>query len=71
MMFVQIMNCCLIITYYIARMAGAPSFGESGGYQSTIKMNFRGQDKKRPDPAVLGMNPNASVEDEYIQNLQQ
>lgn len=37
-------------------------------------MNFRGQDKKRPDPGQLGVNPNtnfASVEDEYIQNLYQ
>ena len=32
-------------------------------------MNFRGQDKSR-DPA-LGPNPNQSVEDEYIGNLQQ
>ena len=34
-------------------------------------MNFRGQEKKRPEPAVLGINPNLSVEDEYITNLQQ
>ena len=34
-------------------------------------MNFRGQEKKRPEPAVLGANPNLSVEDEYITNLQQ
>ena len=32
-------------------------------------MNFRGQDKTK-DPA-LGVNPNSSVEDEYIANLQQ
>ena len=37
-------------------------------------MNFRGQDKKRPDQGLLGTNPNtnfANVEDEYIQNLYQ
>ena len=38
-------------------------------HQSTVPMNFRGQDKSR-DPA-LGPNPNLSVEDEYISNLQQ
>jgi hypothetical protein len=31
-------------------------------------MNFRGQDKSK-DPA-LGSNPNMTVEDEYISNLQ-
>ena len=25
------------------------SFGDSAGYESTVQMNFRGQDKKRPD----------------------
>ena len=34
-------------------------------------MNFRGQDKKRQDPSALGSNPNVTVEDEYIGNLQQ
>ena len=34
-------------------------------------MNFRGQDRKRSDPPPIGLNPNASVEDEYIGNLQQ
>ena len=32
-------------------------------------MNFHGQDKA--SKAALGSNPNASVEDEYISNLQQ
>ena len=32
-------------------------------------MQFRGQDKVRE--ATLGQNPNATIEDEYISNLQQ
>ncbi len=32
-------------------------------------MNFKGQDKSRD--LALGPNPNLSVEDEYIGNLQQ
>lgn len=32
-------------------------------------MQFRGQDKNRE--ATLGQNPNATIEDEYISNLQQ
>eukprot|EP00347_Sterkiella_histriomuscorum_P012977 403366488 len=44
------------------------NFGASM-HQSTVPMNFRGQDKSR-DPA-LGTNPNVNVEDEYISNLQQ
>ena len=48
-----------------ASVAGM-SFG--GTHQATVPMNFRGQDKAR-DPA-LGPNPNQSVEDEYIANLQ-
>ena len=45
----------------------AASFG--GTNQSTVPMNFHGQDKT--SKAALGSNPNASVEDEYISNLQQ
>jgi len=51
--------------------SGVPSFGDSKGYQSTIQMNFRGQDRKRSDPPPIGLNPNQSIEDEYIGNLQQ
>lgn len=51
--------------------SGAPSFGSQGGYQSTISMNFRGQDKKRGEPGVMGANPNMDIQDEYITNLQQ
>ena len=53
---------------------GAKSFGDSTNYESTVTMNFRGQDKKRAEPGQLGVNPNtnfASVEDDYIQNLYQ
>ena len=53
---------------------GARSFGDSTNYESTVTMNFRGQDKKRAEPGQLGVNPNtnfASVEDDYIQNLYQ
>lgn len=42
------------------------SFGAS---QSTVPMAFHGQDKT--SKASLGANPNSSVEDEYISNLQQ
>lgn len=38
-------------------------------YKSTNTMQFRGQDKNRE--ATLGQNPNATIEDEYISNLQQ
>ena len=48
--------------------ASGVNFGASM-HQSTVPMNFRGQDKSR-DPA-LGINPNINVEDEYISNLQQ
>jgi hypothetical protein len=41
------------------------SFG--GTNQSTVAMNFHGQDKN--SKASLGQNPNGSVEDEYIGNL--
>ena len=47
---------------------GATSFGGTMGLSGAVPMNFRGQDKTR-DP-TLGQNPNSSVEDEYIQNLQ-
>ena len=47
-------------------LAGA-SFG--GTHSATVAMNFHGQDKT--SKAALGSNPNASVEDEYISNLQQ
>ena len=54
------------------------SLGKSGGgavagifddpkYKSTNTVQFRGQEKSGHQP--LGMNPNASVEDEYITNL--
>jgi hypothetical protein len=46
---------------------GGVSFGGSMAHQSTVPMNFRGQDKSRE--AALGANPNATVEDEYISNL--
>lgn len=50
---------------------GLGILGNSGksGYQSTVKMQFRGQDKEHK-PA-LGDNPNQNFEDEYILNLQQ
>lgn len=41
--------------------------GTSNMHQSTVPMNFRGQDKSK-DPS-LGLNPNLNVEDEYISNL--
>lgn len=44
------------------------SFGASQ-HQSTVVMNFHGQDKS--SKAALGANPNSTVEDEYIANLQQ
>lgn len=44
------------------------TFAGASGFQATVPMNFRGQDKPK-DPA-LGPNPNMTVEDEYIQNLQ-
>ena len=34
-------------------------------------MNFRGQDRRRPETGALGSNPNVDVQDEYIGNLQQ
>lgn len=37
-------------------------------YQSTVKMQFRGQDKEHK--SVMGENPNQNYEDEYILNLQ-
>lgn len=40
-----------------------------GTHQSTVPMNFHGQDKT--SKTALGQNPNGSVEDEYISNLQQ
>ena len=40
-----------------------------GGSQPTVPMNFHGQDKS--SKTLLGANPNQSVEDEYISNLQQ
>lgn len=43
------------------------TFGAS--HQSTVAMNFHGQDKA--SKTALGQNPNSSVEDEYISNLQQ
>lgn len=43
--------------------------GNKSGYQSTVKMQFRGQDKEHK--AVLGDNPNQNFEDDYILNLQQ
>jgi hypothetical protein len=55
----------------MASLAGGTgmNLGATSMYQSTVPMNFRGQDKSR-DPA-LGTNPNVNVEDEYISNLQQ
>lgn len=38
-------------------------------YQSTVQMQFRGQDK--PLESKLGANPNQNFEDDYILNLQQ
>ena len=38
-------------------------------YKSTNTVQFRGQDKTREQ--TLGGNPNVSIEDEYIGNLQQ
>lgn len=38
-------------------------------YKSTNTVQFRGQDKGREN--TLGTNPNNSIEDEYIGNLQQ
>lgn len=49
-----------------ARTLGA-SFGAT--HQSTVPMQFHGQDAK--SKSALGHNPNQSVEDEYISNLQQ
>jgi hypothetical protein len=49
-------------------MMGTMNLGASM-HQSTVPMNFRGQDKPK-DPS-LGVNPNLNVEDEYISNLQQ
>ena len=43
------------------------TFGNS--YSATVPMQFHGQDKT--GKASLGTNPNQSVEDEYISNLQQ
>jgi hypothetical protein len=53
------------------------TFGDSSGYESTVKMQFRGQDRKRADPGQLGLNPNQAFKegsdfnDDYIQNLYQ
>ena len=46
-----------------------PMMASFGGTQATVPMNFYGQDTKTK--ASLGVNPNQSVEDEYITNLQQ
>ena len=32
-------------------------------------MKFRGQEKRTPQPGVLGDNPNEDAADEYIVNL--
>jgi hypothetical protein len=51
--------------------AGARSFGNGANYESSVTMNFRGQDKKQQTPGQLGSNPNVDPTDEYIVNLQQ
>ena len=51
--------------------SGARSFGNSGGYDSAVTMNFRGQEKKQQNPGQLGTNPNVDPMDDYIVNLQQ
>jgi hypothetical protein len=52
-------------------VAGATGSGifNNPNYKSTNTVQFRGQDKTREN--TLGGNPNASIEDEYIGNLQQ
>lgn len=50
--------------------SGSNPFGATfSASQSTVPMAFHGQDKS--SKAALGANPNQSVEDEYINNLQQ
>lgn len=52
-------------------VAGASGTGifNNSNYKSTNTVQFRGQDKTREN--TLGANPNSSIEDEYIGNLQQ
>ena len=50
---------------------GARSFGNNAGYDGSVTMQFRGQEKKQKNPGALGENPNEDHTDEYIVNLQQ
>ena len=52
--------------YYLATKKGASKYGDSMGYKSTVKMNFRGQDVENKNQFS---NPNDPVSDEYIENL--
>ena len=55
----------------LKRGSTAGGFGSRAGYAPTVEMNFRGQDRRRPETGALGSNPNVDVQDEYIGNLQQ
>ena len=55
-----------------SNFGGGRAFGNDAGYQSTVTMNFRGQEKRQQTPGQLGINPNeGDSKDEYIVNLQQ
>ena len=54
-----------------ANFGGSRAFGDNSNYNSTVTMNFRGQEKKQQNPGQLGQNPNVDPQDEYIVNLQQ
>ena len=46
-----------------------PTYGNSSTYQSSVKMNLYGQEKRSGHP--MGSNPNDNTDHEYIVNLQQ
>lgn len=50
------------------KVAGAAPIFSNPNYKNTNTVTFRGQDK--PKDIALGQNPNKTVEDEYIENLQ-
>ena len=53
----------------MSKRGAAPGIFKNDSYKSTNTVQFRGQDKGKDQS--LGQNPNTTIEDEYISNLQQ
>jgi hypothetical protein len=53
----------------MSKKGAAPGIFSNSNYKSTNTVQFRGQDKGKDQS--LGANPNSTIEDEYIGNLQQ